>query len=108
MQGTSSLVGARCHHSPRHFVGVQRAAPFAGERGVPANSSLLAAAGGEEIALHYLDILQIALHILQFPEVFFVIWFVINIDKTIGRLIMKRVIKRNCLCVVRGQRIRII
>ena len=95
--------------SSRHFVGVQRAAPFAGERGVPANSFLLAACGGEEeITSYYRDILHFDRDILQIPEKFSVYWFVINIDKTIDCLIMKRVIKRICLMRCRGQRIRII
>ena len=89
-------------------MGVQRAAPFAGERGVPANSSLLAAAGGEEIASHYRDILHFDPDILQIPEKFLVDWFVINIDNTIDYLIMVRVKKRMYLMRCRGQRRRII
>jgi hypothetical protein len=48
------------------------------------------------------DILHFDQDILQIPENFSVYWFVINIDKAIDCLIMKRVIKRICLMRCKG------
>ena len=54
------------------------------------------------IVFHYHDILQFNLRILQFPEVFVVIWFVINIDNVINSFIMKGVIESICLMRCKG------